>query len=860
MRILRLRAESFGCFRSAVEVQLDPARLNLLYAPNGTGKSTLLKALSRAFFTAHDSRAAEVLAHRPWGTALAPAVEVEFDHQGRRYRLEKRFLESRLAALQVWQGGAWSPVAQGKNADEMLRGFFGAETGRRATQSQWLASVLWAPQGQLAFEDVEAPVVARVQGALGAQLDPEPARRLLKAIEDTAGEMWPPIRRELKKNSEAAQLARRRDECAAQVEAWRAKLDEIARLASTIEELETERLSKQQELVGLRERLAQLVKDRAQADALDRRLAPLRLELQMKRDTAQRLQRAVQTVSGAARTANTARAEIEPLAASLGAEPQARLAALAREWEQVRVETRDAIAWQAQTRELQQIRERLARLEELDNKRRELRAKIHVLLAPDEQVLAEIKKLRSDADKAEAELSGALLKVAFTAESPRPVLVESGEPAGEQMAAPGETLWITGSPEVALRLEGVGRLQVRGPRSSAAELKAKLTDLRERLGRLCAPCGTESVEELERRTADRQKASTELGAADESFKSESGGKTVEQWRESEIEFRAALLMLGQQHPAWKTQRPDADALQAREAELEKEHKALAGACERLGQLTSDLARAEENRHKALAEQGVVTEEELQARAAEAAADSGATAQQVSELEAQRQALPPDLAQQVEATERRIAEPEERLRVIGTELSAKHALLDDRLGEAPYKALGEAETQLAELRRRHEEEQLRADALLLLRDTARQCRHDMLEDVTGPVSQRATELLHQVAGESMGTLKLGSGLTPDQIAPLAAGEQVGLDVLSGGETEQVHFATRLALAELLAREEPQLAVFDDVWMATDDSRLARILDLLEARRERLQVLILTCHPERYRRAGRNFHEIDLAAAR
>ena len=34
------------------------------------------------------------------------------------------------------------------------------------------------------------------------------------------------------------------------------------------------------------------------------------------------------------------------------------------------------------------------------------------------------------------------------------------------------------------------------------------------------------------------------------------------------------------------------------------------------------------------------------------------------------------------------------------------------------------------------------------------------------------------------------------------------------------------------------------MATDPARLARILQLLEARRPRLQILILTCHPERF----------------
>lgn len=72
----------------------------------------------------------------------------------------------------------------------------------------------------------------------------------------------------------------------------------------------------------------------------------------------------------------------------------------------------------------------------------------------------------------------------------------------------------------------------------------------------------------------------------------------------------------------------------------------------------------------------------------------------------------------------------------------------------------------------------------------------------------------------------------------------LKQLSGGENEQIHFATRLALADRLSAQERQFVVFDDVLMATDPQRLARILELLDQRRERLQVLILTCHPDRF----------------
>ena len=72
---------------------------------------------------------------------------------------------------------------------------------------------------------------------------------------------------------------------------------------------------------------------------------------------------------------------------------------------------------------------------------------------------------------------------------------------------------------------------------------------------------------------------------------------------------------------------------------------------------------------------------------------------------------------------------------------------------------------------------------------------------------------------------------------------------------MYLATRLALAEVLGRDERQLVVLDDVLTATDAGRLARVMNVLEEAAQRLQVLILTCHPERYR-GLKNGHFFDL----
>jgi uncharacterized protein YhaN len=125
---------------------------------------------------------------------------------------------------------------------------------------------------------------------------------------------------------------------------------------------------------------------------------------------------------------------------------------------------------------------------------------------------------------------------------------------------------------------------------------------------------------------------------------------------------------------------------------------------------------------------------------------------------------------------------------------------------------------------------------------------MVEAVAAPVAKAATRMLQRVAGTSLGEVRIGETFEPAHVAPELAGGPVAIRELSGGEKEQIHLVTRLALADVLAREERQLVVFDDILTFTDDGRLARVLKLLDEATQRLQVLVLTCHPERYRGLG------------
>lgn len=171
-------------------------------------------------------------------------------------------------------------------------------------------------------------------------------------------------------------------------------------------------------------------------------------------------------------------------------------------------------------------------------------------------------------------------------------------------------------------------------------------------------------------------------------------------------------------------------------------------------------------------------------------------------------------------------------------------------------MAQAEEEVATLKEDIAREELRTNALRLLRETVAQCRAEALAAVVGPVQHAATRTLQRIAGGRLGGIQLGETFAPAHVLPQLAEIPIRLDDVSGGEREQIYLATRLALADVLAKEERQLVVLDDVLTVTDTGRLARVLNVLEEAAQRLQVLIITCHPERYRGLdGAQFFDLE-----
>ena len=94
--------------------------------------------------------------------------------------------------------------------------------------------------------------------------------------------------------------------------------------------------------------------------------------------------------------------------------------------------------------------------------------------------------------------------------------------------------------------------------------------------------------------------------------------------------------------------------------------------------------------------------------------------------------------------------------------------------------------------------------------------------------------------------------------IAAQERyIPIEQLSRGTMEQVYFALRMAVGDILCSQEPLPVVFDDVFAMYDEERLKETLQWLIAHKQ--QVLLFTCHKREQQildACGMSYHQVRI----
>ncbi|MBI1849123.1 MAG: AAA family ATPase [Planctomycetes bacterium] len=889
-----IEIESWGCFTTPLAIGPLAEGVNVIHGPNATGKSTLASALARGLFDRHKVSGSDAEALRPWGRDVGPRIAIEFAHAGVEYRLEKRFLVGPSSRLLRREGSGFALVAEGEAADERVRAILSATPAGKglSKSSNWgIAQVLWAPQGELRLDETSRDAEVRLRDAIGASTSSPEGERLERRIDEEWSKIFTP-KGQLKRGQGASRLVT--------VEADRRRVeDELARACADLAAFE----EASRKLEALRDGHASLAKDqqltkdrlvelRARATAYLELVAKeekIASEESAARDRAAAIDRRVRAladVRAKRRELETSKGDVAAKLPALEAEVGARAGEVNRlaarlaetraaldDLESMRIELDDARRFRAASEKEATLRPRIDRIDELD--RRIAASGSRPSTAPSRDELSAIGRAAAARDQARAVLDASALRLEITAEAP--VEIEAPE---QRRLAPGESVEVRGTPEVSIRIRGVGIVRARGPSDLGASPADALRKADETLSALMQPFGATDVESLEKRARERESSEATVQAMKLERDTLLAGSNPATLRSELDRAHRETVELRARRPDWTNSAPHVESM---EEAYTKHHASLVPLVRALEDEHKTAARShadaeqswfrERTKFESLpaqiqreidAERRLVDEDGLDEAARAAACEDAALAWRAATAAAriakeERREFGGDPAGDVVRTEQSLERLDDAERRAFEAVKLAEGALNDRADEGAYSTVARLEEQRARLADDEARERRRADALECLRSAIAKARAEVVDLLVRPIRARVEKSLPRIVGGEIGSLEFGADFRPRAIRPEPGGDAVGLDALSGGTAEQLHFATRLALAEVLSEKAREVIVLDDPLVFTDAERMVRIAEVLAEAGARCQILLFTCHPERYRGLP-VAREFDLAAIR
>jgi energy-coupling factor transporter ATP-binding protein EcfA2 len=896
LQLTRLRVAELRRFREPFELANLQPGLNVFSGPNEAGKSTLVRALRAAFFERHRSTSVDDL--RPYGdSAATPSIELDFLINGVPHRLSKSFLGKKRCELFIGPQRLEGVEAEDALAEKL--GFQFAAKGASREEHWGIPGLLWMEQG--AAQAVEGPVLhaadhlrkalERSLGEVAASGGDEVVAQVRRLHDELLTSTGRPKAALQKAHEEAADSSARVAALQQAVQDQRAQVDRLrllrdahaadqasapwaalrAQQAAAQQQLQAcEALARDRERLqerlrqaqGLRSLLAQqLGAAEAQAQSLQVRQAALEAaERQHEQATAQEAlaQRTEAAASDTRRRAREALAlarqeDNRRVLARQVADAGTRAAELAALLQRASAEHERALRLQQEAaplhinpRELKQLREQQARLQELHIRQAAVATRLQFELQP-----------------------GAQLTL--------------GE---ETLAGCTERLLLT---PTTLQLPGMGRLHIAPGGHDLAELAQAQAQLQDEHQALLQRLGLASSAEAEaraqahaQRCAEAQAATQALALlAPQGLDVLRGEQQTAQAREAEA--RAALAQLPPPpsseeataatsttasptasltaSPTASLALPAALPLPQAEAAHEAARQAAEAATRTLQAARTALAHAASQREAAQREhqalQTLLQDPTRQAQLAarqrelvEATALEHTLQAEAGTLAAQMAAARPDiLRQDVQRFGRSADEAEQQQRARERDILQLETTLAGAGADGLEETLERERSTLARAQRRAAELQARAEALQFLLQRLEARRQALTQRLQAPLQQRLAHYLPLLLPAA--SLAVDERLVPGALSrPGARGpEAAAFETLSFGAREQMGVIARLAYADLLqAAGRPTLLVLDDALVHSDAERLAAMKRVLFDAAQRHQVLLFTCHPEHWRDMG------------
>ncbi len=860
--------------------------INVIHGANGAGKSTIVGALVHAAFENHSSDKESTRAMVPWGRSLGPQVLLEFEIGTVRYRAEKQFIAQRRASLTKLEHGQWQPLAEGKQADLKIRELFDGDTTEKSSSSpqHWgIAQLLWAPQDQLALAHVSASTIDAMRSSLESQLADPVTATVQKACESLYAKSFTE-KGALKSGKLAPAVVGLEAELrtvAEEIAKYREKLAEFDHLSTTIQQLRIDRGEAQQKLAERKQRqhlliqaveqYTQLLSQKTQQESASKIAQNEYKQLEQLLDAIKTLRSQLvlerEQLSEAALQTPTWRAQLDELTASekqLAGEVDNLRAAwkILAERSQISSEVadlirlRDSLAPQQQTiDEACALQERSAALE----------AELKGLPSPSTKEIDELDKLQRTYEQLRTQRDAALFHLEIKAEQQLDIEpIQAFDLTTKRLEAGASHTW-RGSPEVAIRLPGIGTFRVSGPATSAADVQVKLDATEGAIRVKETALGSRDVAQLRVLAEQAANLARDVAGLKSNLSALLRGSSLADLEKRLRADQQKLESILTKYPAWRESIPDpqvlAQSLSDEKKQLDEQiataEKLHRSSSQEIAQLKQKIALAESSQ-KTLEKSIEAKNGQLAALLADGLSDAAReekkdelmlvwarAREKLKEATTQLEQLGSDPRAELKQLDLDVQQLTAAERQIDSHLIVATTKMEGLTDESLYTRLSQCEERAASLRTIVEEERLKLDAIKLLRQTMLEQQASMLRTLAAPIAHRAVGYLERMGLRKVSSIAIGDDFLLQGVVPGEHGAEVESELLSSGEQEQVHLAMRLAMAEIVAGEERQLLVLDDVLVATDASRLAAIKQILVELSERFQILLFTCHGERYR---------------
>ncbi len=865
--------------------------ITVIHAPNKTGKSSLADAICLSLLDL-DYSSSKVDPYRPWSGGI-PEVEIVFAVGKNTYLLRKKYAKSggEASLNKLLPKGGMENIAKGKEVNGEVRRVLEFEDDVKS--SIGIPQLLWVHQGVYDFPAIDGSLNNAISSVLGTLMVTEQDKKFRGKVSEKLHEWFKPssIKNKNYDQKSGSRYARMQGE----IETVSSELGDIEEKFRQMEHLiqESKRLEdeldrssivieqSQKEFDELKSRSAQVEKKRLKftelAGECDKRKEALK-NYESKLGDMSRIAKEIKGISEILAQKKPAAAIIKESLGqaeeSLRKTEEARKAAqtslsgLEQKGEELSAKSK-LIEIEKKTRDMKDLQERVAAFRKEQMERQHA---ISTLNFPRGTNISAIQKLLQEKLNCEAELkaAGFILKVTPKADLQFKIEIDGSQT--EKAMAKGERAWeIDAKKNINIETESA-IFEVRRAREGKVEdiekeydkiclqLEKHLKPLNLSIEQSAAEILTE-VQTRNQQLANHQNAIAKLEADIKSLL----GKLGQEFPEKELaglerekeDMLANYLSISN----WK---PSAETLSREKAEFDK---AIRAGKAKLEQLQLEEERERENLKKIsqtsqAIERDIIDFEaqlrthkgELEAIAKSAGAENqlhekiDATRADIEKLEAQKVAFTltreeEELAQVAERDEFALKNRVARLQETKESLIRAETTLGDLSGLHPKRTSLEQKRTVLELEMKRLS--IEQDAYKLIYELFENLREQNLRESLDPVTQNVEAWLRELEGGDSIKLIIGEDLKAKQIS-IDGGECRDIDdATSFGEREQLASIVRLAYGAVVAKKGPQMVLLDDPFAHSDDYRHTRMLRVIEsALKTGLQIIIFTCHPERF----------------